>query len=84
LIEAGSDAGHVPWQHFIDPFDRMICDPRQHLAQVVFRIETTQLGGFDEGVGRSRPLAPGIRTGEQPVLPSQTNRGAILPISTKM
>jgi hypothetical protein len=62
----------------------MVSDPGKHLAQVVFGVEAVQLGGFDQRIGRSRPLSAGIRTGKQPVFPSQTNRGAILPISTKM
>jgi hypothetical protein len=46
LIQAGSDAGHVPRQQRVGPFDRMVCDPGKHLAQVVFGVEAVQLGGL--------------------------------------
>jgi hypothetical protein len=46
LIQPGSDAGHVPWQQRVDPFDRIVSDPIMNLAQVVLGIEAVQFGGL--------------------------------------
>jgi hypothetical protein len=48
LIQPGSDAGHVPRQQLVDPLGRMVSDTNEHLAQIVFGVETIQLGGFDQ------------------------------------
>lgn len=40
-----------------DPIDRVLGDPREHIAQAGFRIEPAQRGGADQAVHRCSPLA---------------------------
>jgi hypothetical protein len=68
----------------MDTFDWMIGDPFQHLAQIILGVETVKFRRFGQRIDGGGPLATGVRSGEQPVFSSQRNRGAILPISTKM
>jgi hypothetical protein len=53
----------------MDPFDRMIGDPFQHLAQVVLGVEAVELGRLGQRIDRGGPLATSIRSREQPIFP---------------
>jgi hypothetical protein len=59
----------------------MVGDAVDHLAQIGFRIEAVELGGFNERVSRGGALAAGIGAGEQIVLAAERNLTVILPIS---
>ena len=52
----------------------MVGDAVDHLAQIGFRIEAVELGGFDERVSRGGALAAGIGAGEQIVLAAERER----------
>jgi hypothetical protein len=63
----------VPGQEFLDAVDRMIGDAGQHVSEIGFGIETVEFGAADQGVDRGGALAAGIGTGEQVVLPTQSD-----------
>ena len=68
-VQKGLCGVEVPGQQFVDPVDRVFGDPREHVAQVSLRVEPAQRGGADQTVHRGRPLAAGIRSCEEKVLP---------------
>jgi hypothetical protein len=41
--------GDVPGQQISDAVDRMVCNTAENVAQVGLRIESVELGGFDQG-----------------------------------
>ena len=45
----------------------MLCDTCDDVAEIGFRVNGIELGGFDEGIDDGRPSAPVIRTCEGPV-----------------
>src|SRR5271165_5329333 len=52
----------------------MIGDASEHAVQIGFGIETVELCGFDERVGRGGALTTGIGAGEHIILPTQGQR----------
>jgi hypothetical protein len=52
----------------------MVGDAADHLAQIGFGIEAVEPGGFDERVGCGGALAADVGSGEQIVLPAQSER----------
>jgi hypothetical protein len=60
LIQLGLDVAYVARQQFIDPFDWMIGNPANHLAQIILWIEAVQRGGLNQRVcrGRQEPYTP--------------------------
>jgi len=67
----------------MDPFDRMVCDAFEDLAQIVLWIEHIQLCRFGQREDRCCPFASGIRTGVEPILSSERHHPFILPMSDK-
>src|SRR5439155_19514831 len=63
----------VPWQEFGDAIDGVIGDAGQDGTQIRLGIETIELGGFDERVDGSSPLAAGIGSGEEIILAAKRN-----------
>ena len=59
----------MPGQQFGDAVDGMVGDAADHLAQIGFRIEAVELGGFDKRLGYGTAPSAGIGSGEQIVLP---------------
>jgi hypothetical protein len=53
----------------MDPFDRMIGDPFQHLAQIILWVDTVELCRLGQRIDRGGPLATSIRSREQPIFP---------------
>ena len=49
----------------------MLGDTAKDIAQIGFRVEAVELGGFDKGVDGSGALATGIGAGEQVVLAAE-------------
>src|SRR5262245_23067187 len=52
----------------------MLTDAGEELAQVGFGLEAVERGRADQGVEDRGPLASGIRTGEEPIFPAQSDR----------
>ena len=44
----------VPWQKFINPVDLMICDAAEGVGEPCLRIDTVELGGFNQGIDDGR------------------------------
>ena len=61
----------APGEEFVDPVDRVIGDAGENVAEVFFRIELVESGGFDEGVDSGGTLAAGIGAGEEIVLAAE-------------
>ena len=57
----------------MDPFDRMIGDPFQHLAQIILWVETVEFGRLGHRIDGGGTFSPGMRSGEQPIFASQRN-----------
>ena len=62
----------------------MVGDAGEHVGKVVLRIETVELGGFEQRIDRGSAAATAIGAGEQPVFAAKGNRPVILPISGRM
>src|ERR1700733_2218122 len=71
LIKPCTDAGKIPRQQFMDPFDRMVCDACEDLAQIVLRIQHVQFCRLGQREDRCCPFATGIRAGMEPILSSE-------------
>ena len=57
----------------MDPSDRMIGDPFQHLAQIILGVEAVELCRFGQRIDRGGPPATGVRSCEQPVVDGGLN-----------
>ena len=44
----------VPWQQLINPVDLMICDAAEGVGDPCLRIDTVELGGFNQGIDDGR------------------------------
>jgi hypothetical protein len=77
------DGGEVPRQEFEDAVNGMIGDAFENVAKVEFRVEAVELGCTEQGINRSSTFSAGIRTGEQIVLPAQSDSPDILPMSAR-
>jgi hypothetical protein len=71
----------VPGQEFGNSPGRVVRDADEHVGEVVLRIETVELGAFDQRVDRGGAAAAGIRASKQVILAANGNRPVILPIS---
>ena len=59
----------------------MIGDAGEQVGDVVLRVESVELGAFDQRVDRGGAAAAGIRASKQVILAANSNRPVILPIS---
>ena len=73
----------VPWQQFVDPVDRMLCDARKDIGQPGLRIDIVKTGGLDQRVKHGGALSTAIGAAEQPCLAPKGHRPFILPMSAK-
>jgi hypothetical protein len=55
----------VPGQQLGDVVDRMICNHREHVAQVGFGIDAVEFASPDQAVDRGSALSARIGAGEQ-------------------
>jgi len=80
--------GSVPGQEFFDSMDWMVCNTREHVREVGFRIDTVQLCRANQAVHRGSALAAGIRSRKKIVLSAQSysrrlRSAALLSISSR-
>ena len=58
----------IPRQQFIQPVDLVIVDTVEDVSQIGQRVETVQLGGFNDGHCTRERFRPGIGSSKQPIL----------------
>jgi len=58
----------VPGQEFGNAPRRVVRDADEHVGEVVLRIETVELGAFDQRGDRGGAAAAGIRASKQVIL----------------
>ena len=63
----------IPRKQVVDPVDGMVGDARQDVLQIRFGIHPVQFGRADEAVDRCRPLAAGVGSSEEIILPAHSN-----------
>ena len=69
FVRGLQDGDEVPRQQSVDPIDRVLCDLREHVAQVGFGVDVVELGGADERVDRRCPLAAAVGTDKEKRVP---------------
>src|ERR1700744_4091174 len=67
-------AAPVPGEKCVEPFGWMAWQTRAEIAQIGFRIEVVEFGGFNQAVDAGGALAALVRTGKQPVLAAKSDR----------
>jgi len=70
----GGQRHPIPRQQFIQPVDLVIEDTVEDVSQIGQRVETVQLGGFNDAHCTREGFCIGIGTREDPVFPSYSNR----------
>jgi hypothetical protein len=62
-------SSHIPRKQFINSFDRIVSDMRQHMAQVCLRIDAIELDTDDQRLHGGSPLAAAV--GAEEILVSE-------------
>ena len=60
---------------------RLAGDGGEHVGEIMLRVETVELGAFDQRIDRGGAAAAGIGAGKQIIFATNRNRPVILPIS---
>ena len=55
----------MPGEKLVKPRSGMIGDAGEHVGEVMLRIETVELGAFDQRIDRGGAAAAGIGAGKQ-------------------
>src|SRR5204863_9562950 len=55
----------VPGQEFGDPAGWVVSDAGEHVGEIMLRVETVELGAFDQRIDRGGAAAAGIGAGKQ-------------------
>jgi hypothetical protein len=74
----------VPWQEIGDTVGGVAWKATEDIGEPGSGIDAVQLAGLDQRVDGGGALAPAIRAGECPVVPSDGNLAVILPMSDRM
>jgi hypothetical protein len=59
----------------------MVGDAGEHIGDIMLRVESVELGAFDQRIDRGDAAAAGIGAGKQVILAANSNRPFILPMS---
>ena len=70
----GGQRRPIPRQQFIQPVDLVIVDAVEDVSEIGLRVETVQLGGFNDGHGTCEGFRTGIGPCKEPIFPSDSNR----------
>ncbi len=71
----------VPREEFGNAPRRVVSEAGEHVGEVGLRVETIELGAFDQRIDCGGTAAAGIGAGEQIIFAANGNRRFILPIS---
>jgi hypothetical protein len=64
----------VPGQEFGNARRQVVSNAGEHVGEVVLRIETVELGAFDQRIDRGGAAAAGIGAGKQVTLAANSSR----------
>jgi hypothetical protein len=71
-----------PRQQFAETVDRVSVDhPREHVTQISVGLDVIKLAGFDQRTQHGPSMTAAITAREEMILPSESHRPFILPVS---